>query len=131
MTMQKLLYKLLFGHKLLGYWKDYNWNSPYSLKDSIIHAETYSYPEEIVAYLENSPRYLVSRSIETCVITGELIGSVGIISDGDWIWTREYAFYVRKGMIKIPNAFIKHIKKGQIKGGSTLCFKMRIKLLIG
>jgi hypothetical protein len=50
------------------------------------------------------------RSIMYCPITGEKIGSSFIATDGEWMWTSEYIYYLKEGLIDIHIDFLKHIE---------------------
>ncbi|RMG56692.1 MAG: hypothetical protein D6722_26000 [Bacteroidetes bacterium] len=96
--------------KIIGVWANF-WtgrNSPY-LPESA-QKESSSCLPEVIQYLDEGVRLISQRGGQVaCPYTGKNIGFPTILTDGDWLWSREYLYYVREFNFEIPPPLLHHI----------------------
>lgn len=96
--------------KKIGFWREYGWESE-SLKHSFLFPDRKLIPSaEVIDYLQSGIRLVTKRMMVNCIITEQIIGGPCCLTDGEWFWTIEYIFYLKKGMVKLPNELLTQIK---------------------
>ena len=72
----------------------------------------YSFQKEIASYLRKGNVILTGLSRAKDVFTGERIpDEVHIMTDGEYLWPNELAWYVEKYNLRLPKDFEEHILK--------------------
>jgi hypothetical protein len=67
--------------------------------------------DEVIKYLYSGHRIIAKRSLLSSSLTGELIGVPEILTDGDFIWSSEYTYYVKLGFIKVDESLAAHAEE--------------------
>jgi len=62
--------------------------------------------KKIVEYLNNGSIYAAAAGLVKDVISGEVIGTKVMLTDGVWIWCNDLSTYVEKYDIALPQDFI-------------------------
>lgn len=82
------------------------WDYPF-MRDNLASSR---YPH--LNYLLGGKVVLTQLSRNRDVFSGDLIdGEIAILTDGDYYWFNQLAYYVDKYNLKLPEAFVKHILK--------------------
>lgn len=81
-----------------------------SLKESTSNISSKD-EEKIVKYLTNGVAFVSSPGIVRDVFDEEkIIGSLSILTDGEWMWPSDLAYYVLNYHVKLPEDFIVHMQ---------------------
>lgn len=118
MTLLKLkffLIKKIYSIYFLGCWNNFIWRTPFYLKKhELSQANTHKIDVNILSYLKKGNIVVTTRTFGWKCITGEfIIGSPSIYTDGQFVWSTEYIYYVEKGKIQVPKFFLKKIKNNK------------------
>ncbi len=100
--------------KTLGFWKGFRNKSFPSIFDENLTKRTTRVDDRIMNYLKNGIWLTKLRTIFFCPITEATIDTT-VYTDGEWLWSSEYIFYLGKYDIEIPEAFIKYLVKKNFK----------------
>ena len=101
--------------KILGFWKGFRREDMPSIFDENLIERTSKVDKRIINYLKKGIWLTRLRTTYDCPITGETIGTPTAYTDGEWIWTTEYIFYLEKYDILVSNEFYKHLLKKDFK----------------
>jgi hypothetical protein len=55
------------------------------------------------------------RMFVECFLTDDVIGTPAVYTDGVYVWTEEYIFYVKKGLITLDSSFYKYMEMQNFK----------------
>ena len=83
----------------------------------IIGQNTLDKEPEIINYLNNGKFLCITPGV-VCDVLDEskgVIGSLEILTDGEWIWPSDLSYYLQNYHIKLDEQFIDHIKKNNWK----------------
>ena len=100
--------------KLVGFYRElpHGLKSGPSLGDMI---STYPQEEEmkIVSYLKQGLVIIACIGRATDILSEKeiVIGSPHILTDGEWAWPNDLAYYVETYHAKVPSAFIEYMKE--------------------
>jgi hypothetical protein len=104
--------------KIIGFWQEYGW----STKDMSIHNDipkyspgTYKSSIESIEYLEKGIFIIGARMAIYCIFTGKNMVGPMAVTDGIYLWTKEYAHYVREGVMDIPDDFLSHMQANNFR----------------
>lgn len=93
--------------KTIGIWKEFGWKfEPNACNVNLFPSKELTYPNRVISYLLNGISLITLRNIIQCIETGEEIGVQTLYTDGKWVWTEAFWFYVMKGRVEIPDAFL-------------------------
>lgn len=117
--------------KILGFWKGFRREDMPSIFDENLIQRTSKVDERIINYLKKGIWLTRLRTIISCPITDEGIGSPATYTDGEWIWTTEYIFYLEKYDLLISKDFYRHLLKKDfiIPDENTLSEELLINLM--
>lgn len=102
---------------VLGLW-DLGWpeeGAKFPLDELEKNHSRYAIDDPFLTYLKSGHLLFAKRTILFCPITKELIGPPIIKYDNAFIWTSEYIFYLKKGMLQIDDSLKKNIIKNNFK----------------
>lgn len=86
------------------------WDYPF-MRDNLASSR-YPHQDFIINYLLGGEVVLTQFSRNRDVFSGALIDvEIAILTDGDYYWSNQLAYYVDKYNLKLPEAFVKHILK--------------------
>ncbi len=98
--------------KILGFWKEYRGPKlPFLLKTETTLLRSKPIDSKVIKYLEAGIWLYKLRTKFDCIISGEKIGTPYVYTDGEWLWTTEYIYYLNKYEINIPEEFIEKMIK--------------------
>ncbi|MBD5394294.1 MAG: hypothetical protein HDR71_08475 [Lachnospiraceae bacterium] len=82
-----------------------------SLKENISDEPQFN-EDKIIKYLEEGVIYCVSPGLTTDILgkSNEIIDSLKILTDGEWIWPSDLSYYVKKYHVKLNEKFILHMQ---------------------
>ena len=85
-----------------------------SLREAVRPIQSVTDPSEdkILAYLEAGHPYLMDAGIARDLIDSQhpVIGVPNVMTDGEWAWTQDVMYYIRKYHIRVPSEFIAHME---------------------
>ena len=82
-----------------------------SIKE-IIGQNTLDKESKIINYLNNGKIFCIAPVLDE---SKGVIGSLEILTDGEWIWPSDLSYYLQNYHIKLDEQFIDHIKKNNWK----------------
>jgi len=101
---------------ILGFWLEYRKNtSEKSLGDEAFGQDYGSLKEKIIQYLQGGINLLSLRTIFYDIKDKDEMGVPVIYTDGEWLWTTEYIYYIDKYDLKIDQAFLKYLLNRSFK----------------
>ena len=96
--------------KIIGVWANFWVGRDFPCLPELAKRQGPSCLPEVIQYLDKGSRLISQRGGQVvCPYTGENIGFPTILTDGDWLWSREYLYYVRVYNFEIPPPLLHHI----------------------
>ena len=104
-------------NKILGLWKN-SWpkqgeDYPKEVKDKL--SNHFIVSEEVTNYLEGGYKILTQRRLLGSFHNDDIIGTPDLICDNLFVWSSEYSYYVKKGIIKIDELLLENIHANNFK----------------
>ena len=66
----------------------------------------------VFSYLNDAPVCIASPGIVKSLFDpNRVAGSLSLKTDGRWVWSDTYAFYLSEGHVSIPEPFLQHMIK--------------------
>ncbi len=103
--------------KILGFWKEYGWHN-FSKKieeENFFDRFYYNTEKRALEYLRSGISLIAIRRYVECIFTGEPIGSPTAYTDGEFVWTQEYIYYIQNGYLELPKNFRNHMETNHYK----------------
>lgn len=69
--------------------------------------------QKTIEYLRSGYVLAISASYAFDVLSEEkvIIDSISILTDGEWVWSNDYIYYLEKYNLSLPKDFINYIRK--------------------
>src|SRR6266581_3349728 len=70
------------------------------------------YVDRVLFYLEAAPTLIATGSMVDDVLnpSQEGVAREEIATDGEWLWPRDLAYYVKQYNVDLPGAFVQHMR---------------------
>ncbi|MEM1215823.1 MAG: hypothetical protein AAGJ82_09075 [Bacteroidota bacterium] len=100
----------------LGFWKECGW--PHGV-DSVPSEITeyveghYTVDNSVLKYLESGIAIMGLRSLAYCPFGREMTGGWVISTDGVFIWTSQYVYYVKRGVLPMDENLLAYMAEQQ------------------
>lgn len=77
--------------------------------------------KSIAAYLESGVLFVASPGLARDALSQdkEIIGALGVLTDGVWAWPSDLSYYVSKYRIGLPGDFLEHMKRNNWQRGEV------------
>ena len=109
--------------KLLGFWNEYRDRfGNKSLVEENFNDNPYQNIDRILDYLSKGFPLGGLRTMGEDLKDGEHIGPLISYTDGEWFWTTEYMFYIKKYHLKIDPEFLVYLNKLDFTPSSRIEF---------
>lgn len=99
--------------KQVGFFKELPHGEPHSasLSESINQMDDYLV-KNITDYLNSGILFIASPGLAKDILSekNEIIGSLGVLTDGIWAWPADLGYYVSKYKVGLPMDFVEHMK---------------------
>ncbi|PHI19341.1 hypothetical protein CEQ90_13370 [Lewinellaceae bacterium SD302] len=104
--------------KIIGLWKEFGWRIlNESVAERIVHYNEglFETNEDAIAYLRSGLPLLGLRSLNYCPFTRDELKNSIVYTDGRYVWSSDYIYYLLKGAIPLDAEFKIWITKNQSK----------------
>lgn len=99
--------------KKIGFYKELKHGIKYdeSLKESVCLVPQVN-EGKIIEYLENGVIYCISPGLIKDILdeSEPIIGSLKLLTDGEWVWPSDLPYYVKKYHVKLKKDFLLHVQ---------------------
>jgi hypothetical protein len=78
--------------------------------ESLRHTVPQEFEDRILSYLQRGKQIVAVAGLASDVFSGDIIGPPNIFSDGEWTWTSEAIYYVKRYHVRVPDEFIRQMQ---------------------
>jgi hypothetical protein len=99
--------------KLAGFFVEHGYTplSEYESVVALVAATAQEDEENILAYLSQAVALFIIPGVAGDVLSpGDVSDAEHIVTDGGWAWPVYYAYYVRRYHVRVPEAFVSHMR---------------------
>jgi hypothetical protein len=103
----------------VGFFREQSAGSPSSVFEASIHDcvrnKALGDEDKICRYVDSGVVVMDVMDAELDVISGDhyISGASSILTDGKWIWRKDFAYYLRRYELAIPDEFTAHIRSSE------------------
>jgi hypothetical protein len=103
-------------YKWFGYWSEYGqaYGRCPSIKEFVCAEVSRSYDREMLRKYLTEAQCIAATSrmnfVNPFTGTYPFHGSLGVCTDGEWVWYDDLPFYIEEHDLAIPTKFLEHIK---------------------
>ena len=92
----------------LGFWSDFHFRGdilPSLFENGSLTKRSKVIDSRVIDYLKSGIWLYKARTLFSCIITEEFVGTPHIYTDGKWFWTSEYIYYLENYNLELPIDF--------------------------
>lgn len=78
--------------------------------ESLRNSTPQEFEDRILNYLQRGKQIVAVAGLASDALSGDIIGPPNIFSDGEWTWTSEAIYYVKRYHVRVPEEFVRQMQ---------------------